>query len=280
MTDDLALALEAARAGGDELMRRYRVSGIRENATTKSTRRDLVTDADRAAEAAVLGVLRGACPDDVFLAEESANAVTGAAEASAAAARGGRVWIVDPLDGTVNFAHGIPCFAVSVGLLVGGTPSVGVVHAPALAETHAGAVGCASAPGRATLNGAPVRVSATDTLPDALVATGFAYDIENLADDNLDNLVRVARAARGLRRLGSAALDLAWVACGRLDAFWELHLSPWDVAGGAALVTAAGGRVTDMTGGPDFIFGRHVLATNGRVHDEVRGVLRRPSFAR
>lgn len=268
MSRDLDVALEAARAGGEELLRRYRVSGIRDNATTKSTRRDLVTDADRAAERAVLEVLGRAFPGDAVLAEESAKDAFGAAP-------GGRAWIVDPLDGTVNFAHGIPCFAVSVGLVVGGDPVVGVVHAPVLGETHAGEVGRG-----ATLNGAPVRVSTTAELPDALAATGFAYDIENLADDNLDNLATVARSARGLRRLGSAALDLAWVACGRLDVFWELHLSPWDVAGGAALVRAAGGRVTDMTGGGDFLFGRHVIASNGLVHDAARAVLRRPSFAR
>ncbi len=264
MSRDLDVALAAAALGAAELTSRYRSEGIREEAKSKGLRRDLVTDADRAAEAAILAHIRRACPDDAIVAEESA----------ARAATGRRTWIVDPLDGTVNFAHGIPIFAVSIGLVVDGDPAVGVVDAPRLGEVFAGEAG-----GAATLNGAPIRVSSTSQLADAILATGFAYDIENLADDNLDNLGAVAKAARGVRRLGSAALDLAWVAAGRLDGFWELHLSPWDVAGGAAIVRAAGGRVTDMTGGPDWLFGRHLAATGGGFHDELLRTLRRPSFA-
>lgn len=265
MSRDLDVALAAAAAGAAELAPRYRSEGIRDEARSKGLRRDLVTDADRAAEAAILDHIRRACPGDAIVAEESA----------ARAATGRRTWIVDPLDGTVNFAHGIPIFAVSIGLVVDGEPTVGVIHAPRLGEVFAGEAG-----GDATLNGVPIRVSATSQLADAILATGFAYDIENLADDNLDNLAAVAKAARGVRRLGSAALDLAWVAAGRLDGFWELHLSPWDVAGGAAIVRAAGGRVTDMTGGEDWLFGRHLAATGGGFHEELLRTLRRPSFAR
>jgi myo-inositol-1(or 4)-monophosphatase len=263
--DDLEVALAAAAAGAKELTARYRSEGVRGNATSKGLRRDLVTDADRASEAAILEVIRRARPSDAVIAEETA----------AKAAPGGRTWIVDPLDGTVNFAHGIPLFSVSVGLVVDGAPAVGVVQAPAMGELYAGAVGRG-----ATLGGAPIRVSGTQTLADAILATGFAYDLENLADQNLDNLAAVAKKARGIRRLGSAALDLAWVAAGRLDGFWELHLSPWDVAAGAALVRAAGGRVTDMTGGDDWLFGRHIAATCGPYHDELLATLLRPSFAR
>jgi myo-inositol-1(or 4)-monophosphatase len=263
--DDLDVALAAAEAGARELTSRYRSAGIRDAATSKGLPRDLVTDADRASEAAVLAVIRRERPGDAIVAEETA----------ARAAPGRRTWIVDPLDGTVNFAHGIPIFCVSVGLVEGGAPVAGVVQAPLLHELFAGA------PGRgATLNGAPIRTAATRRLADAILATGFAYDIENLADDNLDNLANVAKKARGIRRLGSAALDLAWVAAGRLDGFWELHLSPWDVAAGAALVRAAGGRVTDMTGGDDWLFGRHLAATCGGFHDELLATLRRPSFAK
>lgn len=264
MSRDLDVALVAAAAGAAELTSRYRSEGIREEAKSKGLRRDLVTDADRAAEAAILAHIRREFPGDAIVAEESA----------ALAATGRRTWIVDPLDGTVNFAHGIPIFAVSIGLVVEGEPAVGVIHAPRLGEVFAGVAG-----GESTLNGRPIRVSSTSRLADAILATGFAYDIENLADDNLDNLASVAKAARGVRRLGSAALDLAWVAAGRLDGFWELHLSPWDVAAGAAIVRAAGGLVTDMTGGPDWLFGRHLAATCGGFHGELLRTLRRPSFA-
>jgi myo-inositol-1(or 4)-monophosphatase len=263
---DLGAAREAALAGGAELVARYRSEGVRDRAETKSTRRDLVTDADRAAEAAVLGRLRAEFPGDAIVSEESA----------ADPQRGARrAWIVDPLDGTVNFAHGIPLFSVSVALVEDGRPVVGVVHAPLLGETFEGVPGDG-----ASRNGTPIRVSATSDLADALLATGFAYDLENLPDDNLDNLARVAKRARGVRRLGSAALDLAWVAAGRLDGFWELHLSPWDVAAGAALVAAAGGRVTDFAGGGDWLHGRHVAATNGAFHAALLASLARPSFAR
>ncbi|MCE9636619.1 MAG: inositol monophosphatase [Planctomycetes bacterium] len=265
MTRDLEIALAAAEAGAAELRARFVGSGPRIASKTKSTRRDLVTEADKASEAAVLSILRRAFPGDAIVAEETA----------AAAATGRRTWIVDPLDGTVNFAHGIPIHSVSVGLVVDGEPVVGVVIAPAMGETYAAEVGAG-----ATLNGAAIHASDTADLADAILATGFAYDIENLADQNFDNLRAVATAARGVRRLGSAALDLAWVAAGRLDGFWELHLSPWDVAGGAAVIRAAGGLVTDMTGGPDWLFGRHVAATNGPLHPALLARLARPSFVR
>lgn len=271
MSRDLDAARDAALAGAAVLRAQFVASGPRIATRSKSTRRDLVTAADRASETAVLDVLRRAFPGDAIIAEETA-AAEGAAQASEP---GRRTWIVDPLDGTVNFAHGIPAFTVAVGLVVGGEPAVGVVLAPALGEAYEAERG-----GGVRLNGSPVRVSPTDELRDAVVATGFAYDVEHLADDNFDNLRSVARASRGIRRFGSAALDLAWVAAGRLDGFWELHLSPWDVAAGAALVREAGGRVTDMTGGPDWLFGRHLAATNGGVHDALLARLSKPSYAR
>jgi myo-inositol-1(or 4)-monophosphatase len=222
---------------------------------------------------AVLAVLRDAFPQDAFIAEESS--VLDPAMTAAVALPARRTWIVDPLDGTVNFAHGIPIFSVSVGLVVAGEPTVGVVIAPAIGETFEGERG-----GGARLNGEPIRVSGTADLADAILATGFAYDIENLADQNFDNLRSVATAARGVRRLGSAAIDLAWVAAGRFDGFWELHLSPWDVAGAVALIREAGGLVTDLTGGADWLFGRHLAASNGALHTRLLAKLARPSFAR
>lgn len=265
MTRDLDVARDAARAGAAELARRFRPSGARIASTTKSTRRDLVTEADRAAEDAVLAVLRAACPHDAIVAEETA----------ARAAPGRRTWIVDPLDGTVNFAHGIPMFAVSVGLVEDGVPRTGVVLAPALGEEFTAGPGDAAA-----LNGAPISVSATTEFADAIVATGFPYDVDRTADPNFDHFERAVRAARGIRRMGSAALDLAWVAAGRIDAFWEMHLQPWDVAGAAAVLLAAGGRITDMAGGGDWLYGRHLAASNGPLHPGLLACLRPPSFAR
>ncbi len=264
MTDDLRVALAAAEAAAVVLTEEYRTAGVRSSADSKSERRNLVTSADRRAEEAVLAVLAKLRPDDPVLAEESAPDTAAAP----------RLWCVDPLDGTNNFAQGIPLFCVSVALLVDGVPEVGVVLAPVLGETHTAVRG-----GVTSCNGRRTAVSDTDELADAVLATGFPYDRENLPDDNTDNFRAVLMRCRGMRRTGSAALDLAWVAAGRLDAFWELHLNAWDVAAGALLVAAAGGRVTDLLGGDDWLLGGHVAATNSRLHTELLATLSRPSFA-
>ena len=246
-------ALEIAREAGDLLMERFgRLSGAE---VTRKGPRDLVTAADRDAEALIARRLREAFPDHGLLAEEGSGDDRGA----------GPVWIVDPLDGTTNFVHGIPAFCVSLGLVEGGRPVLGVVHAPALRQTFWGA------PGQGAYEGdRPVAVSVTPMLSEALVATGFAYDVDRVPDHNLDNLARLARLTRGVRRIGSAALDLAYVASGRFDAFWELHLRPWDVAGGAAIVLAAGGTLTDVRGGGNWLFGGTLVASNGIIHEELR----------
>jgi myo-inositol-1(or 4)-monophosphatase len=226
-------------------------------------RRDVSTAADRESEAFIARELQRRFPSHRVLGEES---VKEGRERDVAS--GGHVWIVDPLDGTVNFVQGIPVFCVSIGLVRDGQPVLGVVHAPALGQTFWGA------PGSGAFEGdRPIAVSATPFLDEAILATGFAYDREHLADKNFDNLLAIGMRARGLRRFGSAALDLAYVASGRLDAFWELHLRPWDVAAGAALIRAAGGRITDQRGGEDWLFGRHVVASNGLVHEELRQAL-------
>jgi myo-inositol-1(or 4)-monophosphatase len=252
--------IDAARAIAEEagrlLMERF--GRLTAAEVGKKGPRDFVTAADRDAEALIVRRLAEAFPGHAVLAEEGGG--TGA--------RAGPTWIVDPLDGTTNYLHGIPVFAVSLGLVEAGRPVLGVVHAPALATTWWGG------PGQGCFeDDRPVSVSVTPEVPEALLATGFAYGIERLADDNLDNLARVARVARGVRRLGAAAIDLAWVASGRLDGFWELHLEAWDTAAGAALVRAAGGRVTDARGGDAWLFGRSVVATNGLLHEGLRGLL-------
>ena len=260
---ELQIALAAAAAGSAELRARYRPSGIRDSAESKGRSRNLVTAADRAAESAVLDVIRACFPDDQIVAEE------GAPEASSAP----RYWCVDPLDGTNNFAHGLPLFCVSVALVIDGIPRVGVIDAPLLNEIHA-TDGIS-----ATLNGQVVRVSATERVTDGIFATGFAYDRENLPDDNTASFRSVLMECRGMRRCGSAALDLAWVACGRLDGYWELWLNSWDLAAGAALVRAAGGTVSDLDAGETWMSGRHVAATNSRLHAELLSLLQRPPRA-
>jgi len=250
MLPEREFAERTARLAGEELLRRYRVSGQAE-VRTKGRPRDLVTDADRAAEEIVLEALAREFPGDGAVAEESAPAPR----------REGRVWFVDPLDGTVNFAHGIPVFAVSIGFAVDGVPRAGVVHAPLLRETYAGSAGEG-----ATLDGAPIRVSGQADLANALLATGFAYSRNEVAENNLDNFCRLALSTRGVRRLGSAALDLSFVAAGRYDGFWEFWLSPWDVCAGACIVREAGGLVTGIPDGGDVLFGGAILAANPALH--------------
>ena len=250
---DTAVAI--AKEAGALLLERYgRLTGAE---ISRKGPRDFVTAADRDAEALIARRLAEEFPDHGLLAEEGARREGD-----------GPIWIVDPLDGTTNFLHGIPFFAVSMGLIEHGVPILGVIHAPALGRTFYGA------PGQGAFDEVrPLSVSVTPDLAEALVATGFGYALDKVPDHNLDNLASVARVARGIRRLGSAALDLAFVAAGHLDAFWELHLSPWDVAAGAAIVRAAGGVVTDTRGGDDWLYGRHIVASNGLLHDAIRAHL-------
>jgi len=179
------------------------------------------------------------------------------------------LWVVDPLDGTVNFVQGLPCFAVSIALLVDGRPELAVVHLPRLEECFRAARGRGAA-----CNGRSIRVSSTTRLADAVLATGFPYRRHLLLDNNLENFERLFLRQRGVRRMGSAASDLAYVAAGRLDAFWELHLSPWDVAAGGLLVEEAGGRVDTIVPGGDWIFERNLLAGPAALCEELRAVLR------
>ncbi|MEM9380837.1 MAG: inositol monophosphatase family protein [Planctomycetota bacterium] len=219
---------------------------------TKSSRRDLVTEADVGSERLVVERLRRVAPDHSIEAEE---------EVEDARTDGPR-WFLDPLDGTVNFVHGLPLFAVSIALYVGARPLFGVVHAPRLGETFVGAAGCGA--WLLQPDAAPVRlrVSGAETLGEAILATGFPYRRGEVEHSNLENFGRFFQDVRGLRRMGSAAVDLAYVAAGRLDGFWELHLSPFDVAAGALLVREAGGEVTDAGGGEDWLRGGQIAASS------------------
>ena len=257
MRKEREAAERIAREAGAEILRRYLPSGQTE-VEVKGRARDLVTGADRAAEALVLERLRAAFPGDGIVSEETRPEYL----------REGRVWVVDPLDGTVNFAHGIPLFSVSIGLLVDGEPVAGAVHAPRLEETFTSSRGEGT-----TLNGAPVRVSGQIDLAKSLLVTGFPYQRNEVVRNNMDNFVRLALHARGVRRLGSAALDLAFVACGRFDGYWELWLSPWDVAAGIGLVREAGGRVEGLHGEGDPVTGESLVATNGLIHAALDGMV-------
>lgn len=257
MSREREAAERVARAAGEEILRRYRVSG-QSGAEVKGRERDLVTEADRASEAIILAALRREFPGDGIVAEESSPEYL----------RSGRVWVVDPLDGTVNFVHGVPQFAVSIGFMVDGVPRAGCVHAPVMRETYA-----ADLDGGATLDGVPIRVSSEGDLRRSLLVTGFPYQRNEDPRNNLANFARLALHARGVRRFGSAALDLAFVAAGRLDGYWELWLSPWDTCAGVCLVRAAGGTVTGIHGRGDPVGGDTILATNGRIHDSLDGML-------
>lgn len=212
---------------------------------------DLVTEMDRRSEALIVSRLSQEFPGTAVLAEEG--------ERGQDAGEG--LWIVDPLDGTTNYAHGFPVFAVSIAFERAGILELGVVFDPTRGESFAAARG-----GGARLNGRPLSVSRRDNLGQSLLATGFPYDIRTSDRDNLAEFGLFARRARGIRRAGAAALDLAYVAAGRFDGFWEEKLSPWDVAAGALLVTEAGGTVTGYGGEPPVIRSGRLIASNGQIH--------------
>jgi len=250
------VAVDAARAAGRLL--RDELSGARRIAF-KGSPTNLVTEMDQRAETLILERLRGAFPDDAILAEEQ----------GAASGRSDRRWIVDPLDGTTNYAHGLPIFGVSIALEVARRLVLGVVYDPSRDELFVGERGAG-----ATLNDAPIHVSTAATVGESLLVTGFPYDIRETADTNLAEYAAFSVRARAVRRLGSAVIDLAYVACGRFDAYWELRLGAWDVAAGAVLVEEAGGRITGIDGAALDVDAPTLLATNGVIHDEMRRALK------
>jgi myo-inositol-1(or 4)-monophosphatase len=256
------VAIDAARAAGRLLHRELR--GAR-TVAYKGTPTNLVTEMDARAEALVVERLRAAFPGDAVLAEES----------GARPGNSGRRWIVDPLDGTTNYAHGLPIFAVSIALEAAGRVALGVVYDPNHDELFVAERG-----GGAVLNGRALAVSSTPALDAALLTTGFPYDVRQTPDNNLAQYAAFTLRARGVRRMGSAVIYLAYVAAGRIDGYWELRLGPWDVAAGALLVEEAGGRVTDLAGGPLDLAAPAVVASNGRIHDEMLEVLRQTAARR
>jgi myo-inositol-1(or 4)-monophosphatase len=250
---DLALALEVAVEAGELLMSYFGKAVIEYKGD-----KNLVTDADRAAEELIIKRLTAARPHDSIVAEEG----------SMVAGDNARRWYVDPLDGTNNFAHGFWVFAVSIGLVQDGALRVGAVHAPSLGQTFA-----ARRDGGAMFNGKSIHVSGVTRLADAICATGFPYARRTLKRNNIAEHNRVLMEVQGMRRVGVASLDLCWTAAGRWDGYWELHLAPWDVAAGILVCQEAGGMVTDFAGRPVNLDQPEVVATNGLIHDELRRVL-------
>lgn len=229
-----------------------------EQIETKSLN-SLVSYVDKTAETMLVAELGKLLPGSVFLTEEK----------TVEQATGQWQWIIDPLDGTTNFLHGLPCFAVSVALRQNEETVMGIVYEVTRKECFYAWKG-----GGAWLNGHRISVTQTTSLADSLLATGFPYrDFERL-DPYLQVFTTFMKSTRGIRRFGAAAVDLAWVACGRFDGFYEYGLSPWDLAAGALLVNEAGGRVCDFKGGDDYLFGEELIATNSHLHQPVLDVIK------
>jgi myo-inositol-1(or 4)-monophosphatase len=255
ITEYAQVGEEAARTAGSYLKERFRGNFQ----ITRKGEIDLVTDVDLAAEQMIVLHIRSAFPDHAIQAEEQHSTFQ----------NGACTWIIDPLDGTTNFAHRYPVFAVSIGLEIYGNLEWGIVYNPSLEEVFIARRGAG-----ATLNGTPIRVSDTPTLHSSLLATGFPYDIRTSPLNNLDNFRAFALRAQGIRRGGSAAIDLCYVAAGRFDGFWEYKLNPWDCSAGYLMIREAGGRVTNMQGEFGSIYERECIASNGLIHEEMMAVLR------
>jgi myo-inositol-1(or 4)-monophosphatase len=244
----LNTAVKAARKAGSIINRAS--FDIDKLTIRKKRQNDFVSEVDEAAEEAIISVLRDAYPDHAILAEES-----GASET-----KSDYVWVIDPLDGTTNFLHGFPQYCVSIGLLHKGKPTQAVVF-----DTNRNELFTATKGVGAYLNDRRIRASRIDKIEDALVGTGFPFREVGHLDDYLRMFKNVTKGTSGIRRPGAAALDLAWVACGRIDAFWEIGLSPWDMAAGALLVREAGGLIGDLDGNEGFLDSGRVVATNPKL---------------
>ena len=255
----LTALLETAVSAGKEagaLLLKYAHCGFRVEYKNPI---NLVTDADKAAEQCVIDYIQARFPTHRFLAEERGRVEE---------APSPYLWIIDPLDGTTNFAHGFPTYCVSIGLEYNGRCVLGVIFDPSRDELftaveHSGA----------WLNEHPIHVSKINSLENSLLVTGFAYDIRESPRNNLDHFVKFSLKAQGVRRTGSAALDLCYVAAGRFDGFWEVRLNPWDMAAGSVIVREAGGRLTNFSGSELSIYGQELVASNSHIHSAMLTVL-------
>ncbi len=252
----LTTAIEAAKEAGKFL--KYSVGRVKNIEMKQGEERNLVSEIDKGSEAKIIGIIKRKYPNHAILAEES-----GASESSS-----DYKWVIDPLDGTTNFLHGLPIFCVTIGVEYKGEIVAGVVYDPNLDELFTAEKGSG-----AFLNGRRLKVSSASSLINSLLVTGFPYDIAQNPDNAIGHFVNFLVEGQGLRRLGSAALDLSYVAAGRFDGFWEVNLNPWDMAAGVLFVREAGGKVTDFVGGESTIYKKQVLATNGIIHDAMLNVL-------
>ncbi len=253
----LATAVQAViRAGAMQL------AGIDHLRVEKKGTIDLVTQIDREVETMFRALIGERFPDHVVLAEEFARGGDRHRDAD-------YTWVFDPVDGTTNYAHGLPIFCCACSLEHHGQPIVSAIYDPSRRELFTAERGLGT-----WLNGAPMRVSSAATVIDALLCTGFPYSVQTDSGYLLDLFGEFLRRARAVRRLGSAAIDMAYVAAGRLDGFWEVKLNPWDVSAGALMVEEAGGRVSGLAGGPFDSRTGEVVATNGRIHEEMVGIIR------
>jgi len=247
-------AIETARAAGALLKENVgRIGTIEFKGAV-----DIVTDVDRKSEKLITEAIKKAFPSHGILAEESPEVV----QASPFK------WIIDPLDGTTNFSHGFPFFCVSIGFEVSGEVVLGAVYDPMMDELFTAEKGKG-----ALLNGKKIAVSAIDDLGRSLLATGFPYDLRASKENNLDHFSAFSLKAQAIRRAGSAALDLCYIASGRFDGYWEMKLRPWDTSAGSLMVAEAGGIMTDFSGGPFSIYARECLASNGLIHEQMKRVL-------
>ena len=221
---------------------------------------NLVTDIDITSEKTIVHIIRNKYPDHQIL-TEGGEGHKGTPS---------HKWIIDPLDGTTNYAHGYPCFCVSIAFEKNGDILFGIIYDPVLDELFTAEKG-----GGACLNGRKIRASSTDKLIHSMLATGFPYDLRESQNNNLIHFNNFTMSAQAIRRAGSAALDLCYVAMGRFDGFWELKLSPWDVAAGSLIVREAGGIISDFKGGAFDIYSKEILASNGKIHYEMVEVLKR-----
>jgi myo-inositol-1(or 4)-monophosphatase len=249
-------AIKAANAGGD-VLKKYFNTGIKVNYKGKI---DPVTIADKNSQKKILQIIQKCFPEHAILAEEeNNNKITSE-----------YCWIIDPLDGTVNFIHGVKVFSVSIALSYKGEIICGVVYAPLLDEFFVAEKGKG-----AYLNGKEIKVSNIKTLIKSLVVTGFPYYVQENPNEILGLFKTIITRVQGLRRLGSAAIDLCHVGCGRFEIFWEEGLKPWDVAAGSLIVKEAGGKITDYTNGNGYIFKERLLATNGKVHKNILQLIKK-----